>query len=72
MECLEMMDEAFESEHEVSEEDVLVHEWRVEQLARLGISTLVAHAVATFVDWHEVARLVKRGCSPELALEIVR
>jgi hypothetical protein len=24
------------------------------------------------VDWHEVARLVEKGCPPELALEIAR
>jgi len=66
------MDEEFEIEAEGSDEEVLVYEWRVEQLARLGISTLIANAVATFIDWHDVARLVQRGCSPELALEIVR
>ena len=66
------MDEEFDIEYEAPDQEVLVHEWRVEQLARLGISTLIAHAVATFVDWHDVARLVQRGCTPELALEIVR
>jgi hypothetical protein len=53
-------------------EDVIVYAWRVEQLARLGLSELIAGAVATLVDWHDVARLVGQGCSPELALEIVR
>jgi hypothetical protein len=66
------MDEEFEIEPEASDEEVVIHEWRVEQLARLGISTIVANAVATFVDWHDVARLIQRGCTPELALEIVR
>jgi hypothetical protein len=33
---------------------------------------VIASAVATFIDWHEIAGLVERGCSPELALEIVR
>jgi D-mannonate dehydratase len=66
------MDEEFDIEAEAADEEVLVYEWRVEQLARLGISTLIANAVATFIDWHDVARLVQRGCSPELALEIVR
>jgi hypothetical protein len=54
-----------------SYEEALVHEWRAEQLARLGISTDMANAVATFVDWHEVARLVALGCAPDIALEIV-
>jgi hypothetical protein len=38
----------------------------------LGLSTLIADAVATSVDWHEVARLVEKGCPTELALEIAR
>jgi hypothetical protein len=59
-------------EAEESDEDARVYEWRVEQLSRLGLSDWIAGAVASFVDWHEVARLVDRGCTPELALEIVR
>jgi hypothetical protein len=61
-----------EVETEESEEDGRVYEWRVEQLSGLGLSQVVASAVASFVDWHEIARLVERGCSPELALDIVR
>jgi len=57
---------------EKPDEDELVYAWRVEQLAKLGLPDLIASAVATIVDWHEVAGLVERGCSPELALEIVR
>jgi hypothetical protein len=52
--------------------DVLVHEWRVRQLARLGIPWSLAQAAADHVDWHQVARLVRRGCPPRLALRIVR
>ena len=59
-------------EEQPSATEVLVHEWRTEQLERLGIARTVAEAVAGFVDWHELARLVERGCSPALALEIVR
>jgi hypothetical protein len=55
-----------------SEEDARVYAWRVEQLSELGLSYVIASLVASFVDWHEIARLVERGCSPELALEIVR
>src|SRR5436190_720298 len=56
------MVEEFDIELEASDDDVLVHGWRVEQLARLGISAFIADAVATFVDWHEIARLVQQGC----------
>jgi hypothetical protein len=61
-----------EVEAEESEEETRVYAWRVEQLSGLGLSQVIASAVASFVDWHEIARLVERGCSPELALEIVR
>jgi hypothetical protein len=53
-------------------EEIRVYAWRVEQLAKLGLSTVIADVVANVVDWHEVARLVERGCPPELALEIAR
>jgi hypothetical protein len=53
-------------------EDQLVHEWRTEQLRRLGLPRVLAELFAERVDWHAVAALVDRGCSPELALEIAR
>ena len=63
----------FEFEFEFDDrERTLIHEWRAEQLGKLGISRIVAQAVAGLVDWHDLARLIERGCSPELALEIVR
>ncbi len=48
-----------------------VHEWRAEQLERLGISPLAAQIFADLVDWHRIAKLVRSGCPPALALEIV-
>jgi hypothetical protein len=48
-----------------------VHAWRVRQLTRLGLALPVAEAVADKVDWHDVARLVRRGCPARLALAIV-
>jgi hypothetical protein len=57
---------------EQDDEELLVHEWRAEQLRRLGVRRTFAEAFAGIVDWHEIADLVARGCSPELALEIVR
>ena len=56
----------------IDHDDLLVHEWRVTQLTRLGIPWSLAHAVADHVDWHQVAKLVRRGCPPRLALQIVR
>ena len=65
-------DELESVEIEGSDEDARVYAWRVERLSGLGFSKVVAAAMAPLVDWHEIARLVERGCSPELALEIVR
>ena len=48
-----------------------VHQWRMAQLARLGIPRPLADVVADHVDWHEIAALVQRGCAPRLALRIV-
>jgi hypothetical protein len=56
----------------VPDEELLVHAWRAEQLRRLGLHRVFAEAFADIVDWHALAKLVARGCPPELALEIVR
>jgi hypothetical protein len=61
-----------ELEDDDRETELLVHAWRVEQLARLGVAGTLAEVFAGLVDWHEIADLIERGCSPELALEIVR
>ena len=56
----------------IDHDDLLVHEWRVRQLTRLGIPWSLAQAAADPVDWHQVATLVRRGCPPRLALQIIR
>lgn len=48
-----------------------IHAWRVTQLTHLGLAQPVAEAVADRVDWHEVAKLVERGCPAALAVTIV-
>jgi hypothetical protein len=57
---------------EASAEEILVRAWRTEQLERVGLPWRLAEAVADRVDWHDLAALVERGCSPMLALDIVR
>jgi len=52
------------------DEDTRVRDWRVDQLWQLGVPRLLARAFADDVDWHEVARLVERGCPPLVALQI--
>ena len=49
-----------------------VHDWRVRQLVRLGLAWPVAEAVAGTVDWHDVAKLVQRGCPAALAVTILQ
>jgi hypothetical protein len=63
---------AADDREEETEETRLVHAWRTEQLRRLGLHRIIAEAFADRIDWHALAELVERGCSPELALEIVR
>jgi hypothetical protein len=47
------------------------HAWRVEQLERVGLSPVLALTFAGRVDWHDLARLVDRGCPVLTALSIV-
>jgi len=56
--------------HAATRDDLLVHNWRVSQLERLGVPSPLSTVYADRVDWHEVARLVQRGCPPQLALRI--
>ena len=51
-------------------EQQLVHDWRVSRLTRLGIPAPLAEVYANRVDWHQIARLVQRGCPARLALRI--
>jgi hypothetical protein len=57
---------------DTTDEELLIHAWRVEQLRRLGFPRTLAEVFAGLVDWHEIAALVARGCPPALALEIAR
>ena len=39
-----------------------MHNWRVDRLTRLGVPESLAEVYADRLDWHQVARLVQRGC----------
>ena len=54
----------------VRDEELLVHNWRVTRLTRLGLPGSLAEVYADRIDWHQVARLVQRSCPPRLALRI--
>jgi hypothetical protein len=56
---------------DIARENNAVHAWRVRQLIRLGLAPPVAENVADKVDWHDVAKLVRRGCPASLAVAIV-
>jgi hypothetical protein len=55
----------------IDKEASAVHAWRVSQLTRLGLDWSAAESVADRVDWHAVAKLVRRGCPVSLAVAIV-
>ena len=58
--------------HEAIDHDhSLVHNWRVSRLKGLGVPGTLAEIYADHIDWHQVARLIRRGCPPQLALRIV-
>jgi hypothetical protein len=63
---------AYDLDDNAEDEEQLIHEWRTEQLRRIGLPGSLAETFADLVDWHALADLVDRGCSPDLALEIVR
>jgi hypothetical protein len=54
----------------VEREKQAVHNWRVAQLRRLGVPGTLAEVHADRVDWHQIARLLERGCPLRLALRI--
>jgi hypothetical protein len=62
---------AVATQESIDKEASAVHAWRVSQLTRLGLDWSVAEAVADQVDWHAVAKLVRRGCPVSLAVAIV-
>ena len=54
------------------DETLLVHNWRVARLTRLGVPQALAEVYADRLDWHQVADLVQRGCPVMLAVRIIR
>ena len=52
--------------------ELSVHNWRASRLRGLGVPGTLAEIYADRLDWHQVARLVQRGCPPLLAIRIVR
>jgi hypothetical protein len=65
---------AVEQEEYVETEVERVERWRAEELERAGFHPEAAFELAMRfdVDLHAAVDLVERGCSPELALQILR
>ena len=55
----------------IDRDESSVHAWRALQLMRLGIPGSLAEVYADRIDWHQIARLVRRGCPLRLALRII-
>jgi hypothetical protein len=55
-------------------EQELVESWRATELERAGYPPAIAAELAarTDVDLHRAVEMLSRGCSPELALSILR
>lgn len=55
-------------------EQELVERWRAEELERAGYSADLAAELAMRpdVDLHRAIELLQRGCSPQLAADILR
>jgi hypothetical protein len=49
-----------------------VYQWRVNRLTLLGIPGPLPQAEAGRVGWHQIARQVRHGCAPALAVRIAR
>jgi len=64
------MEPAVTGHEGIARDEVLVHNWRVTQLMRLGVPGPLAEVYADRLDWHQVARLVQRGCPARLAIRI--
>jgi hypothetical protein len=64
------MEPAVADHERIAHDDLLVHNWRASQLTRLGVPRPLAELYADHLDWHQIARLVQRGCPVLLALRI--
>ena len=57
----------------IETEEQRIESWRMETLERAGYDRRSAAILASRkdIDLHQAIALLKRGCSPELALEIL-
>ena len=56
----------------ISDGEGRVYQWRLNRLTLLGIPGPLAQAEAGRVGWHQIARQVRHGCAPALAVRIAR
>ena len=56
------MEPATTAHEAIDHNELPLHTWRVAQLTRLGIPALLAEIHSDHLDWHQIARLMQRGC----------
>jgi len=72
--CIELWDSVSPAELEqLQESDVEILDWRFEQLLRVGYERRQARVLSLRleVDLHQAVDLVRHGCPPELAVQIL-
>jgi hypothetical protein len=59
--------------HPRESEQERIERWRAERLERAGYDARAASELASRhdVDLHQAIRLIEKGCSPEVALQIL-
>ena len=55
----------------IDHDELSAHNWRVSRLRGLGVPGALAEIYADPLDFHQIARLARRGCTPLLAIRIV-
>ncbi|GIV03678.1 MAG: hypothetical protein KatS3mg015_2508 [Fimbriimonadales bacterium] len=64
--------EQYRTEARRPTDEEIILSWEEEQLRALGFNSWQAQALADAgVSWHEAERLIRRGCPPELALDLL-
>ena len=61
------MEPSITGQETIGRDESPVHSWRVSRLERLGVPGPLGEIYADRIDWHQIARLVRRGCPAGLA-----
>jgi hypothetical protein len=58
--------------HTLHDEQLAVEEWRFTELLRMRVPADIAAIAAAdqTIDLHDIERLIRSGCAPEIAIQI--